>query len=110
MDIIITLPSKINWNEYKEELRLVESEEYLLNFKVNHFPKKTNVGDKCYLLYNGYVIGWMKIVGFKEDEFKCGVTGKHWKGKFIQRSGKFHKIKPIVMKGFQGYRYINLNN
>lgn len=27
------------------------------------------------------------------------------KGKFIERSGPFHNIVPIYMKGFQGFRY-----
>ena len=37
--------------------------------------------------------------------FDCTTTGEHWEGKFIQRTGGFHKIDPIPMKGFQGFRY-----
>jgi hypothetical protein len=40
-----------------------------------------------------------------EKNFDCTTTGKAWKGKFIERSGPFHKIEPIQMKGFQGFRY-----
>lgn len=106
-DIIITLPSKIKWEEYQKELDSVKDGNAVLNFKVSYFPKETDVGCKCYLLHCVYIIGWMKIVGLEENDFTCEVTGRVWKGKFIQRSGDFHQITPIPMKGFQGFRYFN---
>ena len=105
-DIVITIPSYIKWNDYEKELDKVKDGKEVLNFKVNHLPKKTNIGNKCYMVYNGEIIGWMKIVGLTENEFVCTTTGKKWKGKFIQRSGEFHRIDPITYKGFQGFRYI----
>lgn len=104
-DIVITLPSIIKWSEYEKELQSVEDYSQVMNFKVATFPKKTKKGDKCYLCYKGQVIGWMKIVGMEEKEFTCTTTGNRFKGKFILRSGQFHKIPPIKMTGFQGYRY-----
>ena len=106
-DIIITLPSKISWGEYQKELDAVKDGKMVMNFKVPYFPKETSVGRKCYLVHKGYVRGWMKIVGMVEKEFKCETTGKIWKGRFIQRNGDFHKITPIPMKGFQGFKYFN---
>lgn len=105
-DIIVTLPKTISWDDYKKELKSVEDYSHVMNFKVNHFPK-TNIGAKCYLVYKGELIGWMKIVGMKEKDFTCSTTGKKWSGKFIERSGPFHKISPTPMKGFQGFRYMN---
>jgi hypothetical protein len=104
-DIIITLPKSVKWSDYEKELKVVDDFSEVMNFKVNHFPK-TKIGSKCYLVYNGYIIGWMKIVGMSEKEFNCSTTGKKWNGKFIERSGPFHKIEPIPMKGFQGFRYM----
>jgi len=104
-NIVITLPKKILWKQYEKELQDVKSGDKVLNFKVSNFPKNTKVGNKCYLVHDSSVVGWMNIVGFEEKEFKCETTGKKWKGKFIQRSGTFHKIDPIKMKGFQGFRY-----
>jgi len=104
MDIIITIPKSIQWEEYEKELATVKDYKQVINFKVNNFPK-TKVGNKCYLLYNGFIIGWMEIVGMAEKNFTCSTTGKNWMGKFIERSGAFHKIDPIPMKGFQGFRY-----
>jgi len=102
-DIIITIPKSIKWNEYEKELIAAENGE-VLNFKTNGFPR-TNIGSKCYICYNGNVIGYHIISGLSEKEFKCTTTGNIWKGKFIERTGKFYKIDPITMKGFQGFRY-----
>lgn len=105
-DIVITLPSNIKWDDYEKELKSVEDESQVLNFKVPNLPKNTSIGSKCYLCYKGNVIGWMKITGLVNNDFTCSTTGKQWSGKFIQRSGKFNKLEnPIPMKGFQGYRY-----
>ncbi len=103
-DIIITIPKTIPWEEYQRELDAVADNTAVMNYKVKNFPN-TQVGNRCYVVYNGQVIGWMGIVGMSEKEFTCTTTGKQFKGKFIERSGKFHKITPIPMKGFQGFRY-----
>ena len=102
-DIIITIPKSIEWSEYQKEL--VEAENGgTLNFKVSQFPNTTK-GRKCYLVYDGHIRGYMIICGLSEKEFDCTTTGKNWKGKFIERSGKFFPIDPVPMKGFQGFRY-----
>lgn len=103
-DIIITIPKTISWTDYEKELKVVEDFSQVMNFKVSNFPK-TQIGNKCYLLYDGNIIGWMKIVGLSEKDFTCSTTGKQWKGKFVERSGPLNKIEPIPMKGFQGFRY-----
>ena len=106
-DIIITIPSTTNWDEYQKEINAVEDYSQEMNFKVSNFPKNTKIGNKCYLCYKGEIIGWMEITGMEEKEFTCSTTGRKYKGKFIKRSGPFHKINPIKMKGFQGFRYFN---
>lgn len=102
-DIIITIPKSIKWEDYKHELNAAENGE-ILNFKVNNFPK-TGTGCKCYICHNGFIVGYHIISGMSEKEFQCTTTGNMWKGKFIERTGKFHQIKPIEYKGFQGFRY-----
>ena len=103
-DIIITIPKSIDWDDYQKELNAVADGKQVMNFKVNNFPK-TSIGSKCYLLYDGFIRGYMYIVGLSEKSFTCSTTGKNWNGKFIERSGKFYTITPIPMKGFQGFRY-----
>ena len=105
-DIIITLPSKIEWSDYQKELELVKDEKNVLNFKVPFLPKYTSIGSKCYLCYRSNIIGWMKITGLINKNFICSTTNKKWDGNFIQRSGLFYKLdNPIPMKGFQGFKY-----
>jgi len=103
-DIIITIPKTISWNDYEKELKQAENG-FEMNFKVSNFPKDTKIGNRCYLLHDGNILGWMTISGFEEKDFTCQTTGKEWKGKFIKRTGKFNTINPIPMKGFQGWRY-----
>lgn len=104
MDIIVTIPKNIKWEDYEKELDAVKDYEQVMLFKVSNFPK-TEPGSRCYLLYDGAIRGWMEIVGLSQNSFECTTTGNMWKGKFIERSGPFHKIDPIPMKGFQGFRY-----
>lgn len=105
-DIIITVPKSTSWKEYEKELDVVKDYSQVLNFKVSNFPK-TIPGKKCYIVHDGTVKGWMEIVNLSEKDFECSTTGEKWKGKFVERSGKFHYINPIPMKGFQGFRYKN---
>lgn len=108
--LIVTLPSTTKWSDYEKELRKAENYKHVLNFKVHNFPKGINKGDKCYIVHNGLVKGWMEIVGFSEQPFTCTTTNKKWDGKFIQRSGPFHYVKETIpYRGFQGYRYFDLN-
>lgn len=106
-DIVITVPSTINWMDYRKELLAVKDYSQVMNYKVSSFPKRTKIGNKCYVCYKGEVVGWMKIVGMEEKEFDCTTTGKKYKGKFILRSGPFNYITPIKMTGFQGFRYFS---
>ena len=107
--IIITLPSNVRWCDYEKELQKVKNYEETMNFKVSHFPKGINIGDKCYIVHQGIIKGWMKIVGFSEKEFICSTTSQKWEGKFIERSGPFHYLNEVIpYRGFQGYRYFDL--
>lgn len=107
--IIVTLPSTVKWNDYEQELKKAENYKHVLNFKVVNFPRGITEGDKCYIVHQGFIKGWMKIVGFSEKEFTCSTTKRRWGGKFIERSGPFHYLKETIpYKGFQGFRYFDL--
>lgn len=104
-DIVITIPKSISWENYQKELDAAANGE-ALNFKVANFPD-TGPGMRCFVTHDGFIKGYMIISALSEKEFQCTTTGKEWKGKFIERTGNFFPIKPIQMKGFQGFRYIN---
>lgn len=104
-DIVITIPKSIKWEEYQKELDSAENGD-ILNYKVRSFPK-TTIGNKCYICYDGNILGYHIISGMSQKEFQCTTTGNIWNGNFIERTGKFHKIDPIPMKGFRGFQYYN---
>jgi hypothetical protein len=105
-DIIITVPKTTKWEDYEKELKAAESGD-ILNFKVPTKPNTTK-GCKCYILYDGNIIGYHIITDVIKQKFECTTTGKEWEyGWYVQRTGKLYKINPIPMKGFQGYRYKN---
>lgn len=103
--LLITLPSSIEWNDYEKELKTVEDESQVMNFKVPFLPKNIKDIKRVYLVYKGNIVGWQKFVGTSEQPFKCTTTDKKWDGKFLQRTGPFHKIEPIACVGFRGFRY-----
>lgn len=105
--LLITLPSSIKWEDYEKELKTVEDETQVMNFKVPFLPKNILYIKRVYLVYQGNIVGWQKFVGTSDKPFKCTTTDKNWEGKFIQRTGPFHKIEPIPCKGFQGFRYFS---
>lgn len=106
-DIIVTIPSNIDWSEYQKELDEVKDYKSTMYFKVNRLPVKTKIGKKCYLCYKGEIIGWMEIVELCSKDFTCTTTGKNWNGNFIGRSGPMHYLtNKIKTKGFQGFRYV----
>ncbi len=103
--LLITLPSSIKWEDYEKELDKVKDEKEVMNFKVPFLPKDTSDIERVYLVHKGYIVGWQKFVGTSDKPFTCSTTNKDWDGKFLQRTGEFHKINPIPYKGFQGFRY-----
>jgi len=103
--LLITLPSSIKWEDYEKELKGVEDESQVMNFKVPILPKDTSNIKRVYLVYKGNIVGWQKFVGTSDKPFKCTTTDKNWDGKFLQRTGPFHKIDPIPCVGFRGFRY-----
>jgi len=106
--LLITLPKKYKWSDYELELETVKDGSSIMSFKLSGKPK-INVGDRCYICHDGYVKGWMSIVEVGERKtFNCTTTGKCWEtGYYVSRSGKFHYVKPVPQKGFQGFRYVD---
>lgn len=105
---MITIPKTVPWLEYRKELIDAETHGSTLNYRVRGFPKGMCSGDRCYIVHNGRVRGWMLITGLAiiDKPWTCTTTGKVWPlGKYIQRSGAFHPITDgPKIKGFRGIR------
>ncbi len=61
-DILITIPKSIKWENYTKELINAENGD-IMNFKVPFLPKSSIIGNKCYVVYNGFIRGYMIISG-----------------------------------------------
>ena len=108
--LCITVPKNISWSDYEKELADVCDGNMEMNYKLSSYPKRIAVGDRCYVVHNGMIRGWMTITGIeqRDESFKCETTGRIWNsGVYVKRSGPFHDLSnPVPMKGFMGYRYI----
>ena len=107
MNIVITLPQHYDFGRYLAEQAEAAAVGLASNYRVSTAPK-VRAGDRCYLVWHGSVRGWQQInsVAIKPNGFTCQTTGKRWPpGTYIQRSGPFHRIEPIPMRGFRGWRY-----
>jgi len=112
LGICITIPKTISWDDYKKELNAVADWSQEMNYKVNNLPTKVKKGDRCYLCYDGQIVGWMTITFIGQKKIKCTTTGKDWEyGNYISRSGPFHYLKqPTPCKGFRGFKYVTYKN
>lgn len=103
---VITIPKTVRWEDYQRELDAVAADPDLtLNYRTRYFPKDMEVGDRCYVVWNGRVRGWMEIAGLDEfpHPWTCVITGTEWAaGKYIQRKGVFHEVGGPAMTGFRG--------
>jgi hypothetical protein len=106
-DWLVTVPKTTRWDTYQEELNAVVDGQSVINYRTRYFPKEMKTGDRCFILWNGRVRGWMKIVGLWEcnEVWTCQTTGAVWQpGKYIQRSGPFYAVEGPEMQGFRGVR------
>jgi hypothetical protein len=76
-----------------------------MNYHTRYIPQEMESGDRCFLVHDGRVQGWMQIMGLVDSPipWTCTTTGRRWPaGKYIQRSGPFHRVEGPAMTGFRG--------
>lgn len=111
MDIIVTTPksqSKLAAEE-AEELKMFGGGFYFRVFRKR--PKNLNIGDRVFYVEDGYVRGFLKVTEIIDQEINiCETSGNDFgSGVRVEMDAKDWKwIKPIPMKGFQGWRYSKL--
>lgn len=109
-DWVVTVPKTVKWEAYQAELNAVADGTMELNYKVGYFPKKLEVGDRCFIVWDGRVRGWMSVTALMmiPRSWLCKTTGKLWEaGNYIRRSGPFHEVAGPEMVGFRGIRTYN---
>lgn len=111
--IVITLPAKTSWAEYAQELQAVADRSSVMNFKLPSKPKESGKGARCYLIFQGKLVGYMEITDIVyRDAFTCATTGNYWAaGTYVQRTGPFYFfLAPPEMTGIRGYRYYDTHH
>lgn len=106
-DWIVTIPRTTAWSDYRREIDMVASGAAVMNYRVRAFPRDMVVGDRLFVVWDGRVRGWMKIVALidRDVPWRCSTTGRIWpEGKYIQRAGPFHEVDGPLCQGFRGIR------
>lgn len=116
-DIIVTTPKSQMKAAAQEAADAIASferglglTEYFRRFPLSAYPKNVESGDRVYYVEDGYVRGFAVASRIEvRGETRCDTTMKMWyPGAYIfMQADSWRWIKPIAMKGFQGFRYID---
>lgn len=106
-DIIVTTPKSQMQeaaNEAADCLR-AGSGSYFRRFATR--PHGLSKGSRIFYVEDGYVRGFGTVSEVEEGNKRCETTGKQWgDGVYaIIPADSWKWIKPVSMKGFQGWRY-----
>lgn len=105
MNIVVTYPRWIEWERWVQHFNDNLKTEYI----VSRIPNEVRKGDKCFILYDGFIRGYKYIDSIYEVEEFVYPLSKNYipKGFSILMVGKFHEIENIPYRGFVGFRYTN---
>lgn len=115
-DIVVTWPKTRPLAAYLLELKKAAAEGLVINYRVSRLPRWPEGvmrnwlrRPRCYMVYDGFVRGYCEIVDacYKPDGRVLDPhTGGFMRaGAFIVRDPEWHRVAPVPMKGFQGWRW-----
>lgn len=108
-NIVTTIPKSRfkTWAECETELLSSDGEEGgFWTVATNHLPTETPIGNLCYMVFDGFIRGYMDCVNVgatKDWPYHAGSKVPH-----VFVLANWHPISPIPMTGFQGWRYTPL--
>lgn len=107
-DIIVTTPKSEMANAAAEAAALAaEGYEGFYFRAFSHIPNVQR-GSRVYYVEDGFVRGYALVSHVSaQDGTQCDTTNRLWKGvgTVFMSASTWTWIRPIPMKGFQGYRY-----
>jgi len=109
MDVIVTTPKQ----QMKKSAQ--EAENCLKNGGGSYFrrfprlPKGLVSGSKIFYVEDGFIRGYGVVARVESGNKTCGTHGTSWGSGFyaVIPADSWKWIRPIPMKGFQGFRYFN---
>ena len=96
-DIVVTIPKG-----YFDEPGFYTKD----TFRIGRRPKRLEEGDTIFLVYQGEVLYRAYFDGFIDD-VDCGATENYWDGINLEFSDFKELEKPVPLKGFRGFRYVD---
>lgn len=113
MDIIVTTPKSQMANAAREAADVLAAGggEYFRRFSGGHRGPRIAAGERVWYVEDGYIRGFCvvsRVLRRGTDEV-CGTTGRVWPhGVYVYMDATtWQWIRPIPMRGFQGYRYVH---
>lgn len=113
MDIIVTTPKSemSNAAQEAEDTKRAGGGHYFRRF--SHWQKpNVEKGNRVYYVEDGYVRGFCEVSQTEtRAPTSCTTTGREWPPGFyvFMDSKTWQWINPVPMRGFQGFRYANMN-
>jgi len=110
MDIVVTTPKSEMANAAKEAAECIADGTGGYFRALGERMPKTKSGDRIFYVEDGYVRGFciVDMFGARYENMKrCDTTGRAWRTTVVvsMYASTWQWIKPIPMRGFQGWRY-----
>lgn len=111
-DIIVTTPKNKMHIAAEEARQCIEAGGGFYFKTFRNRPTKLKIGSRIFYVEDGYVRGFGVVSEIVEGNMICGTTGTDWGYGYhaIIQADSWKWIKPIPMKGFQGWRYFDAKN
>jgi len=113
MDIIVTTPKSEIANAAAEAADCIAAGggEYFRRFPVRASPRLLRLCERVYYVEDGYVRGFgtVKRKECIDVDVLCDTTYRHWPpGTYVfMDATSWQWIRPIPMRAFQGFRYVD---
>ena len=113
MDIIVTTPKSEMAHAAQEAADCIAAGggEYFRHFSDGYWGPKIRAGERVWYVEDGYVRGFCVVsrVLRRGAGEVCATTGRVWpNGLYVYMdAASWQWVKPIAMRGFQGYRYVH---
>lgn len=106
MDIIVTTPKREIANAAAEAAEVIADGGGRYFRHLGRRPEKTKPGERIFYVEDGYIRGFAIILLIEYCDMKCATTGRMWTGiNAGMDATTWQWIRPIPMRGFQGWRY-----
>lgn len=107
MDIVVTTPASESASARAEAAEVIANGAGTYFRRLSSRPTALGVGDRVYYAERGYIRGYAIVSGVSYGSMICDTTGNQFADGWnvIMDAATWRWIRPVRMRGFQGYRY-----